>query len=126
LDAGAVLTWLETTDAAPAEITGAIALLSVDPERLLAAADRRSDALGTSLAITALGALARQDPQAALGRVEAMAAGPERDQAVMMVAIAYAIEDAEGAMGWVERMLPASPNARMLVAMGLAEEDPVR
>lgn len=126
LDAGAVLAYLETAGPDPLDIAGAISFLAADPEGLLAVADRRGDMLGTTLEVTALGVLAESDPETALARVEAMPAGVERDQAVMMVAIFYALEDPDAATSWVERMVPASPNARLLIAAGLAEQDPAR
>jgi hypothetical protein len=58
--------------------------------------------------------------------IEAMPAGPQRDQDAMMVAIGYAVADPAAATAWVERMLPASPNARMLIAIGLMQQDPVQ
>src|SRR5690606_3277769 len=36
------------------------------------------------------------------------------------------LEDPDAAVSWVERMMPASPDARLTVAMGLAERDPVQ
>jgi hypothetical protein len=75
---------------------------------------------------SALGLLAERDTQAALDRIEAMQPGVERDGLVSSVAILYALEDPDAAMSWVEKMMPASPDARLIVAMGLAERDPVQ
>ena len=125
-DSAALLTHLETAEFDPLEILDAISVFAAEPEGLLAVADRRSDVVGTTLQTVALTMLAEKDAVAAVDYVEAMPAGQQRDSAVQMVAMVYAMADPIAATEWVERMLPASPNARMLVAVGLAEADPAR
>lgn len=125
-DTEGLLAYLESADVDPLEALDAMMFFTTDPESLLAMAERRDDALGATMQTTALTMLADLDAPAAVRRVEAMPEGSERDQAVMMVAMMYAQSDPAAATSWIEQMLPASPNARMLVAVSLAEQDPVK
>lgn len=125
LDSAAVLAYLERGATAPVELAAALNyLIPSSPEAVLAAAERMP--APNALEIAALMFLAERDPLGVIDRVEAMPAGPERDQAVSMVAVSYALVDPEAAMSWVETMMPSSPNAQMSVALGLAERDPIR
>src|SRR5690606_29183912 len=81
---------------------------------------------GTTMRMLGFMALAERDREAAFRHVEALSSGPEREMLVSMVASIIAMSDADAAAAWVERALPASPNAQMMVAVSLAERDPVR
>lgn len=127
LDPGAVLAHIETNAPSLLDTIGALQHIALgDPETLLAAADRLPRDHASAIRVLALTELIERNPDAAIARLEAMPPEPGREPLIMMVAIAYARHDPEAALALIDELAPGSPNAKMAVAAGLAQTDPVR
>lgn len=125
-DAGGLLAYMQRAELDALESANALTFLAASPEAVLTAAERVPGTQATTMRMFGFMALAERDREAAFRRVEALPAGPEREQVVSMVAAVLAMSDPDTAAAWIERALPSSPNAQMMVAVGLAERDPVR
>ncbi len=86
------------------------------------------NSLGTpaamSLRMTAVQALANQDPALALREADALAAGPQRDNVLAMIARSYGARDPDAALEWARTSGESSRINGVL--QGIAQRDPAR
>ena len=99
-----------------------VELARADPDRLLSyASELRADLRSVAQA-AAMQHLAERDLGAALGHLERMPPGPQRQQFVRLIAYSYGKRDAEAALEWA-RSVPGQPNLVAAVISGVAEQD---
>ena len=128
IDADAMLGYL--VDLSPEEQEEALRIGAVqtsvallEPARALEAAELLPGEFGSMLRRTALMSMARDDPLAALRRVEALPPGSERDQLLSVIAQSYGRADPAGAIAWAQSL---SPELMTNVMLGVARTDPER
>lgn len=97
------------------------AVALVDPQRALRAAEGVPGQLGAMMRTAALMNLAGDDPVAALGIVEAMPPGNERDQLLAGIARRYGETDPAAALAWARAS--GTPGLLTQVTLGIARVD---
>lgn len=127
LDSGAYAAHLESLTTIPEEVASGMQFLIVsDPERALEVADGIPGSIGESMRSMAIGAIAAQDPGAAMARIDAMPPGQLKERFLTSVAYALARKDPDAAIAWAEGLDPPVPNVIRNVASALAQTDLAR
>ena len=101
------------------------AMASVDPDGLLALADRLSEPFDQFARQVALQHLARTDPERAIDYAESASIPlPLRQQYLQQIAAAYAASDPLGAIEWARSVDSLQPGLIASVLAGIARVDP--
>lgn len=125
LDPEGAFAWFEAASTADVpEFTGAYrSLAAYDAERALALVGRLPPALRTTAQMMAMQGAAEGDPEFAIGLLDTLPPGMERDRMIQSVASAYGRRDPDQALAWARSLVPPAPQAVSSVIQGIAQVD---
>jgi hypothetical protein len=127
LDGAGFLAWLESVNSPPNEAVSGIRMMAISsPERLMQIVDSKSGSQWQAVRTNVMFALAELNPEAAMERVAALPAGPERETVLMAIGTALARSSPDEAIAWAQALSPPSPNLMQQITMAIAMSDPSR
>jgi hypothetical protein len=101
-------------------------LATSSPGRVLEIADDLPDPFAARVMTIAVASWAQNDPLAAYAYAESLPLGQQRAQLLQRIATAYAREDPDGALVWIDSLDTPRRELTDAVLQGIAQDDPER